>query len=128
MGLMPGLGERNVIAGGVCKLERLGKPSGLDLMATGEVVGLVHEIRSNRDGQKPRLFIVPNRVDRRTTSGRELPEALKDLKEAIAPPLGDRTAFVDAFNAGEWVGAYAPGSVAHQEIQAVAEFIWRRTR
>ena len=103
-------------------------PSGLDLVATVDVIGLVHEIRSNRDGNKPRLVIVPNRVDRRTTSGRELPEALADLKEAIAPPLGDRTAFVDAFNAGEWVGAYAPGSVAHQEIQAVAEFIWRWTR
>ena len=101
-------------------------PSGMDLVATGEVVGLVHEIRSARGSKKPKVVIVPNRVDSRTTSGRELPDALKDLGEPIAPSLGDRTAFVDAFNAGEWVGAYAPGSPAHQEMQAVAEFIWKR--
>jgi len=103
-------------------------PSGLDLVATGEVVGLVHEIRSNRSDGGPKLVIVPNRVDCRTNTGRELPDALKDLKEPIAPSLGDRTAFSDAFNAGEWVGAYAPRSKAHREIQAVAKFIWRRMR
>ena len=103
-------------------------PSGLDLVATGEVVGLVHQIRASRGGRKPRVVIVPNRVDRRTTAGRELPDALQDLGEAIAPSLCDRRAFVDAFNAGESVGSYAPGSPAHLEIQAAAEFIWKRAR
>ena len=63
----------NEALGGVIGLSDLAVipcgPSGLDLMATGEVVGLVHEIRSNRGGKKPRLVIVPNRVDRRTAPG-----------------------------------------------------------
>ena len=104
-------------------------PSGLDLIATAETVGLVREVRDERGDGRPNILLVPNRVDRRTTSGRDLAVALKDLGEPVGPAIGARTAFSDAFNVGQWVGAYAPQSPAHQELQALTrrvETILRR--
>ena len=83
-------------------------------------VGLVREIRDERGGDRPRVLLVPTKVDRRTVSGRDLAGALKDLCEAVGPDVGQRTAFSDAFNAGQWVGAYAPHSRAHQDIVGLA--------
>ena len=96
-------------------------PSGLDLIATAEAVGLVREIRDERGDRRPYILLVPNRVDRRTTSGRDLPAALKDLGEPVGPTVGARTAFSDAFNVGQWVGTYAPHSAAHQDIVGRAQ-------
>ncbi len=114
----------NEALGGVIGLSDLALvpcgPSGLDLMATAEAVGLVHQVRDERGDGRPRILLVPNRVDRRTTSGRELAAALKDLGEPVGPGIGARTAFSDAFNAGQWVGAYAPHSRAHQDIVGLA--------
>ncbi len=104
-------------------------PSGLDLIATAETVGLVREVRDERGDGRPNILLVPNRVDRRTTSGRDLAVALKDLGEPVGPAVGARTAFSDAFNVGQWVGAYAPQSPAHKELQALTrrvETILRR--
>lgn len=96
-------------------------PSGLDLIATGEAVGLVRQVRAERGDGRPHILLVPNRVDRRTTSGRDLAAALKDIGEPVGPDVGQRTAFSDAFNAGQWVGAYAPHSRAHQDIVGLAQ-------
>ena len=98
-------------------------PTGLDLMATAETVSLVREVREHRGGSVPRILLVPNRVDRRTASGRELQAALRDLKEVVAPPVGYRTAFADSFNVGQWVGVYAPRSFAHMEASALADVV-----
>lgn len=95
-------------------------PSGMDLIATGETVGLVREVRGARGGDRPAILLVPNRVDMRTRSGRDLSAALKALKEPVAPTIGSRTAFSDAFNVGDWVGSYAPQSPAHLEMRALA--------
>ena len=115
----------NEALGGVIGLSDLAvvpcAPSGLDLIATGEAVGLVRQVRDERGDGRPRILLVPNRVDRRTTSGRDLAAALKDLGEPVGPAVGARTAFSDAFNAGQWIGAYAPRSPAHQELQALAK-------
>ena len=104
-------------------------PSGLDLFVTAEAVGLVRQVRDERGDGRPHILLVPNRVDRRTTSGRDLTVALKDLGEPVGPAVGARTAFSDAFNVGQWVGAYAPQSPAHKEFQALTrrvETILRR--
>ena len=98
-------------------------PTGLDLVATAETVGLVREIRTRRGSAAPRILLVPNRVDRRTASGQELQSALRDLGEVVAPPLGYRMAFADSFNAGQWVGVYAPNSFAHVEVAALADVV-----
>ncbi|HJN26090.1 MAG TPA: ParA family protein [Rhodospirillales bacterium] len=103
-------------------------PSGLDLIATGETVSLVREIRAARGGKHPRIVLVPNRADRRTSSGKELSDALTDLKEPVAPVIGSRTAFSDAFNNGDWVGAFAPNSPAHTEMKSLADFVLKQLR
>lgn len=103
-------------------------PSGLDLIATGETVGLVREIRKANRRRKPVMILVPNRVDYRTASGRELNEALSDLEEAVAPEIRSRMAFADAFNAGQWVGSYSPNSMAHLEMKALANFVLQTAR
>lgn len=98
-------------------------PSGMDLVATAETVKFVRSIREKRGGAKPGITLVPNRVDQRTASGRELETELKNLGEDVAPAIHSRTAFSDAFNLGEWVGEYSPKSPAHQEIQELANHI-----
>ena len=97
-------------------------PSGLDLIATAETVALVREIREARGGGKPVIALVPNRVDKRTASGRQLTGALEDMGELVAPSIHARTALADSFNLCSWVGAYAPGSTAHKEICALTTF------
>ena len=101
-------------------------PSGLDLMATAETVGLIREIREARGEGKPKVVLVPNRTDHRTASGRELTGALTDIGELVAPEIRARTAFSDAFNEGQWVGGYAPGSPAHEEMRELTVFVLRQ--
>lgn len=101
-------------------------PSGLDLVATGETVGLVREIRAARRSKRPVMLLIPNRVDRRTSSGRELRDALADIGEPVGPEVHYRTAFSDAFNSGSWVGAYAPNSAAHREMRALVDAVLER--
>jgi chromosome partitioning protein len=96
-------------------------PSGLDLVATAETVSLIREIRAARRDGKPQILLVPNRIDRRTASGRELPKALQDMGESVSGEVGARTAFSDAVNAGVWVGKYAPQSAAHVEMRSLAD-------
>ncbi len=83
-------------------------PSGLDLIATAEAVGLVRQVRDERGDGRPHILLVPNRVDRRTTSGRDLAAALKDLGEPVGPAVGARTAFSDALNAASGSGPMHP--------------------
>lgn len=101
-------------------------PSGLDLIATGETVGLVREIRDARGVGRPLMLLVPNRIDKRTASGRELKSALADMGEPVGPEIHYRTAFADAFNIGQWVGAYAPSSPAHREMKVLAGHVMKR--
>ena len=69
-----------------------------------------------RQSTKPECLIVPNRLDRRTTIAQKL-SLYEQFGEPIAPPIGMRTAFAYAFDHGQWIGDFAPGSTAHQEIQ-----------
>jgi chromosome partitioning protein len=98
-------------------------PSGLDLIATAETVGLVREIRTARGDGYPFITLIPNRVDVRTASGRQLEGALEDLGEEVGPAIHSRTVLADAFNLGVWVGEYAPGSLAHDEIKELAKHV-----
>jgi chromosome partitioning protein len=96
-------------------------PSGLDLAATAEAVGVIREIRGHRGGTLPHILLVPNRVDHRTASGKELTTALAAMGEPVSTEIRYRTAFSDAFNDGSWVGTYAPNSLAHKEMTALAD-------
>lgn len=122
----------NAALGGVIGLSDLAVvpcgPSGLDLIATGETVGLIQEIREARRNGKPSIVLVPNRTDQRTASGRELSTALAAMGQPVGPEIRSRTAFSDAFNSGVWVGEYAPNSKAHEEMRNLCAFVLKQSR
>jgi chromosome partitioning protein len=116
-----------VALGGVVGLSDLALipcgPSGLDLAATAETVGLVREIRAERDGRRPQILLVPNRTDWRTLAGRDLRSTLADLGEPVAPEIRARAALSVAFNTGQWIGSFAPNTPAHKDVSALAECV-----
>ncbi len=100
-------------------------PSAADLIATTAALELVQRaIEARRDGG-PRFMLVPSRVDRRTSAGREIEAALKNFGGRVSPSIGQRAAFVDAFGAGEWIGDYAPASRAADEVESLAKAVRR---
>lgn len=103
-------------------------PSGLDLRAAAKALDLLREARQARGQGQPRALLVPSRVDRRTGAGREIEAALHEMDEPVGPAIGHRSAFVDSATARDWIGAFAPRSVAHQEVQALAAVVDRITR
>jgi len=98
-------------------------PSGLDLRAASKALDMLQEARGARGDGKPAALLVPSRVDRRTGTGREIEAALHEMGEPVAPAIGLRSAFVDSATSHDWVGAFAPRSVAHQEIAALAAVV-----
>jgi chromosome partitioning protein len=103
-------------------------PSGLDLRAAGKALDLLQEARAARNDGKPGVLMVPSKVDRRTGAGREIEAALHEMGHPVGPAVGLRTAFVDSAAALDWIGSFAPRSVAHQEIGALAAVVDRITR
>lgn len=100
-------------------------PSLVDLRATAKVLNLLAEARAERGEKKPECLLIPSKVDRRTSVGREIEAALHELGDRVAPAVGLRSAFVDSAGVGSWVGAFAPGSIADTEIKAVAAVVRR---
>ena len=103
-------------------------PSGLDLRAAAKALDLLREARQARGQGQPRALLVPSRVDRRTGAGREIEAALHEMGEPVGPAIGHRSAFVDSATARDWIGAFAPRSVGHQEVQSLAAVVDRITR
>ena len=101
-------------------------PSGADLVAASPALDLLSEVRRTRRDDGPLCLLVPTKVDRRTAAGREIEAALARFDEPVAPSIGQRTAFVDAFGAGVWIGRFAPRSPAREEIRALADAVKRR--
>jgi len=99
-------------------------PSPLDMRAAAKALGMLGEARAERAGL-PAALLVPARVDRRTGAGREIEAALHEMGEPVGPAIGARAGFVDSATAGSWIGAYAPRSVAHQEIATLAAVVAR---
>jgi chromosome partitioning protein len=100
-------------------------PSGLDLRAAEQTLALLRQARQVRGDNRPAGLLVPSRVDRRTGAGREVEAVLHDMGEPVAPAIIQRAAHVDAFSAGQWIGAYAPRSAGHVEIQTLAALVRR---
>lgn len=100
-------------------------PSGADLTATAKALALLADARKVRGEGMPRCMLVPSKVDRRTAGGREIEAVLHEMGEPVAPAIVQRSAHVDAFTAREWIGAYAPRTSAHDEIEALAAIIRR---
>ena len=50
---------------------------------------------------------------------------MPEISEKVGPAIGQRTVFVDAFGAGQWVGEYSPRSKAAAEVSALSRVIKR---
>jgi chromosome partitioning protein len=102
--------------------------SGVDLAATRTVVELIRRARVLRRSAAPKCLIVPSKIDRRTDAGRQIDEKLRSFGESVGPTVHQRTAFVEAFGAGQWIGDYAPQSSAHYDISSLAIAVKRSLR
>lgn len=102
--------------------------SGVDLVASETAVKLIRQARAQRRGGAPKCLIVPSKVDRRTDAGRKIDEQAQRFGETVGPAIHQRTAFIDAFGAGQWIGEYAPQSPAHYDIAALAMAVKRSLR
>ena len=102
--------------------------SGADLIATARAVELVHLARRKRKNGAPDCLLIPSKVDVRTLAGREITDALAQLGETVGPTVRQRTAFVDCFSSGQWIGEYARRSAARDDIAALGEAVLARLR
>ncbi len=102
--------------------------SGIDLVATQTVVNLMRQARVVRRSGGPACLVIPSKIDRRTDAGRQIWEQLQQFGEPIGPAVHQRTAFADAFSAGQWIGDYAPQSAAHYDISTLAVAVKRILR
>jgi chromosome partitioning protein len=98
-------------------------PSGVDLRATGKALELLRRARAVRGVDQPACVLVPSRVDRRTAIGRRIHGTLERFGLRVGPPIRQRSAHIEAFDAGAWIGAHAPGTPAHREIQVLKDRI-----
>jgi chromosome partitioning protein len=97
--------------------------SGVDLRATAKALDLLRRARSVRGAEKPACMLVPSRVDRRTVIGQRIHATLERFGLKVGPALRQRSAHIEAFDAGAWIGAHAPGSPAHREIRVLKDRI-----
>ena len=102
--------------------------SGVDLLATQSIVELVRQARILRRSGAPKCLIVPSKVDRRTDAGRQIDEQVRRFGENVGPAIHQRTAFVEAFSSGQWIGEYAPQSLAHYDITSLGIAVKRSLR
>ncbi len=102
--------------------------SGVDLAATRAIVDLIHKARVQRRSETPKCLIVPSKIDRRTDAGRRIDEHAGSFGESVGPAVHQRTAFVESFGAGQWIGEYAPDSPAHYDIISLAIAVKRTLR
>ena len=102
--------------------------SGVDLAATRAIVDLIREARLRRHSGAPRCLIVPSKIDRRTDAGRQIDEKVGSFGENVGPAIHQRTAFVEAFSAGQCIGDFAPQSSAHLDIASLAIAVKRSLR
>jgi chromosome partitioning protein len=102
--------------------------SGIDLAATRTIVDVIREARLLRHSGAPRCLVVPSKIDRRTDAGRHIDERVRSFGENVAPAIHQRTVFVEAFSAGQWIGDYAPHSAAHLDISSLAISVKRSLR
>ena len=101
-------------------------PSAADLVAADTALSALRDTQRARQDNGPLCLLVPSKVDQRTAAGKEIGAALENFGEPVGPTIRQRTAVVDAFGVGAWIGDFAPNSDALEDIQALAEAVKRR--
>lgn len=98
-------------------------PSAADLVATATALDLLRKARAKRRDKGPRCLLVPSRVDRSTSTGKQIEGVMKQFGQPLGSTLCQRVAFADAIAFGEWVGSYAPKSPAHYEVMTLSRSV-----
>jgi chromosome partitioning protein len=98
-------------------------PSPLDLFAMKEALSLALQARAERRSKKPRIRLVPSKVNMSTRIGRSLTSSLEDMGRKVLPSIGQRVVVAEAVEAGLTVAEYAPDSPAHEEFRALARAV-----
>ena len=98
-------------------------PHAIEVAATRRMLRHVERVRAERPDDPPGVLIVPNRVQDLGNGLEGYRDRLAGLGEELAPPLRQDGRFDQAFAEGDWVGAIAPGSSAHNEILGLAGLV-----
>lgn len=98
-------------------------PSPLDLFALKEALSLALKARAERRSKKPRIRLVPSKVNMSTRLGRGLTSSLEDMGKKVLPPIGQRVVLAEAVEVGLTVSEYAPNSPAHEEFVELAKAV-----
>lgn len=100
--------------------------SAVDVPPTAEVLRLVREAREHRREGRPGALLVPNRVDPSIYHDDATRAAFETLRERWGPTVHQHAAHGSAFATGAWIGGYTPGSIAANEIIALAVAVEQR--
>ncbi|MGC1953034.1 MAG: ParA family protein [Gammaproteobacteria bacterium] len=92
--------------------------SALDLESADKALEVCEEA-IQLDAKKS-FLLVPSKVDRRTSAGRELRDALGKRGPIAGTSIHLRVDYADAATMGCGVGEYAPDSDAHKEMRMLA--------
>ena len=95
--------------------------STLDLEAAQEAIDAAKEAQHGRDGDLPRVMVVPSRLDSRTRIARDFARRFKELNVSVAPAVGQRVEVAAAANSGRLV---RPSTVAGQEFRSLSRYVW----
>lgn len=98
-------------------------PSPLDLFALKEALSLALKARAERRSKKPRIRLVPSKVNMSTRLGRGLTSSLEGMGKKVLPPICQRVVLAEAVESGLTVAEYAPNSAAHEEFVELAKAV-----
>lgn len=101
-------------------------PSGstvLDIRGAAETVRVIRQHRRDTGATRPDILVVPSRIDRRTSAGRDAVGTLAALTEPVSPAISYRTAVADSLATGEAVPADSPSAA---EFSALADAVLTR--
>jgi chromosome partitioning protein len=98
-------------------------PSPLDLFAVKEALSLALKARAERRSKKPRIRLVPSKVNLSTRLGRGLASSLESMGKKVLPPICQRVVLAEAVEAGLTIAEFAPNSPAHEEFVELAKAV-----
>ena len=98
-------------------------PSPLDIWAAEAAVKTGREARTERGDTKPKIVLIPSRIQTGTVLGRELSDTLAALGEPVGPGISLRVALVESAITGQTIDQYAPRSPSHLEFKKLAKYI-----
>ena len=97
-------------------------PSGLDFGSTVKTLEIINQIRKLRNGY-PKVMLIPNRVDSRTSEGKQLVDELVGFGEVVSPAVGYRIGFVRAFSKGYSIREMTNGREGHSELRDLCDHL-----